>query len=166
MASCAAATMSSGVTSLSLTRSKAVRASAPQASFTGLRRGTKVDSLAVSRCSSFASQTAVAKSAAKITCDVSTPVIISLSTGALLALGRFVFLPFQRDNVAKQGLPEQNGVTHFEAGDTRAQEAVSFLKTNDPAGFTIVDVLAWGALGHAIGFFVLATFTNGYNPQF
>jgi len=153
--------------SLSLKRSKAVQASAaPQVSFSGLRRGTKVDSVAMSRSTSFASQTAIAKSSGKVTCDVSTPLIISLSTGGLLALGRFVFLPFQRDNVSKQGLPEQNGVSHFEAGDSRAQEVVSVLKTNDPAGFTLVDVLAWGALGHAVGFFILATASNGYNPQF
>lgn len=68
--------------------------------------------------------------------------------------------------VSRQGLPEQNGVTHFDAGDSRAQEVQSLLKTNDPAGFTLVDVLAWGALGHAIGFFVLATANNGYTPQF
>lgn len=68
--------------------------------------------------------------------------------------------------VARQGLPEQNGVTHFEAGDSRAQEVTSLMKTNDPAGFTLVDVLAWGALGHAIGFFILATSNNGYEPRF
>lgn len=100
MASCAA-TMT-GMASLSLTRSnKAVKASAVTAApFAGLRRGTKVDSLALTRSSSFASQTAVAKSSAKITCEANTSLIISLSTGALLALGRFVFLPFQRDNVS------------------------------------------------------------------
>jgi len=108
----------------------------------------------------------VVKSAARTTCAANTALTISLSTGALLFLGRFVFLPFQRDNVARQGLPEQNGVTHFEAGDSRAQEVTSLMKTNDPAGFTIVDVLAWGALGHAIGFFILATSNNGYEPTF
>ncbi|KAE9456516.1 hypothetical protein C3L33_11476, partial [Rhododendron williamsianum] len=36
------------------------------------------------------------------------------------------------------GLPEQNGLTHFEAGDTRAKEYVSLLKSNDPVGFNIV----------------------------
>ncbi|KAG0567345.1 hypothetical protein KC19_7G127800 [Ceratodon purpureus] len=168
MASCAATMTGMAASSLSLKRSRAVQASAaPQVSFSGLRRGTKVDSIAMSRSSSFASQTAIAKSAAKVTCDgANTSLIITLSTGALLAMGRFVFLPFQRDNVSRQGLPEQNGTTHYEAGDSRAQEAVSFLKTNDPAGFTLVDVLAWGALGHAIGFFILATASNGYNPQF
>lgn len=137
-----------------------------KANFSGLRRGTKVDSIAMSRSSSFASKTAIAKSSGKVTCEANTALTITLSTGALLFLGRFVFLPFQRDNVSRQGLPVQNGVTHFDAGDSRAQEVTSFLKTNDPAGFTIVDVLAWGALGHAVGFFILATINNGYNPQF
>ncbi|KAL1204887.1 Photosystem I reaction center subunit V [Cardamine amara subsp. amara] len=52
-------------------------------------------------------------------------VVISLSTGLSLFLGRFVFFNFQRENVAKQGLPEQNGKTHFEAGDDRAKEYMS-----------------------------------------
>jgi len=100
MVSCAAATMTGVAASgLSLKRSKAVHV-APQASFAGLRRSTKVHSLAMTRTSSFASQTAAAKSCGKVTCDATTPLIISLSTGALLALGRFVFLPFQRDNVS------------------------------------------------------------------
>jgi photosystem I subunit V len=30
------------------------------------------------------------------------------------------------------------------------------LKTGDPAGFNLVDVLAWGSLGHAVGFAALA----------
>lgn len=57
-------------------------------------------------------------------------------------------------------------MTHAEAGDSRAAENEGLLKTNDPAGFTIVDVLGWGALGHAIGFFILAAASNGYNPTF
>jgi photosystem I subunit V len=40
---------------------------------------------------------------------------------------------------------------------SRAQEAVWLLKTNDPAGFNLIDVLSWGALGHAAGYFILAT---------
>jgi photosystem I subunit V len=114
---------------------------------------------------SWESQTKLARGNARTVC-LDTPVVISLSTGALLFLGRFVLLPFQRAQIAVQGLPEQNGVTHFEAGDSRAQEVSSLLKTNDPAGFTIVDLLAWGALGHAIGYFVLATASNGYDPTF
>lgn len=140
---------------------------------------------------------------------------------AALALGRFVFLPYHRRSLAKAGMPTQNGKTHLQAGDLRAEEA-SFvvrrrlmalllgrglclrsrqqlptpragvatafrrlwaqaalccahqphsslpsqpaapqLKTNDPAGFTIVDVMAWGALGHAAAFYLLATSSLG-----
>ncbi|KAF4349105.1 photosystem I reaction center subunit V, chloroplastic [Cannabis sativa] len=93
-------------------------------------------------------------------------VVISLSTGLSLFLGRFVFFNFQRENVAKQGLPEQNGVTHFEAGDVRAKEYVSLLKSNDPVGFNIVDVLAWGSIGHIVAYYILATSSNGYDPKF
>ncbi|XP_059662316.1 photosystem I reaction center subunit V, chloroplastic [Cornus florida] len=91
--------------------------------------------------------------------------VISLSTGLSLFLGRFVFFDFQRENVAKQ-VPEQNGVTHFEAGDTRAKEYVSLLKSNDPVGFNIVDVLAWGSIGHIVAYYILATSSNGYDPKF
>ncbi|KAF5727871.1 hypothetical protein HS088_TW21G00009 [Tripterygium wilfordii] len=98
--------------------------------------------------------------------ELSTPLVISLSTGLSLFLGRFVFFAFQRENVAKQGLPEQNGVTHFEAGDTRAKEYVSLLKSNDPVGFNIIDVLAWGSIGHIVAYYILATSSNGYNPAF
>lgn len=31
------------------------------------------------------------------------------------------------------------------------------LKTNDPAGFNIIDVFAWGALGHVLAYSVLAS---------
>ncbi|XP_030932649.1 photosystem I reaction center subunit V, chloroplastic [Quercus lobata] len=97
--------------------------------------------------------------------ELSTPLVISLSTGLSLFLGRFVFFNFQRENVAKQ-VPEQNGVTHFEAGDTRAKEYVSLLKSNDPVGFNIVDVLAWGSIGHIVAYYILATTSNGYDPKF
>lgn len=40
---------------------------------------------------------------------------------------------------------------------THTPPAPAVLKTNDPAGFTIVDVMAWGALGHAAAFYLLAT---------
>ncbi|KAL9240070.1 hypothetical protein vseg_014331 [Gypsophila vaccaria] len=98
--------------------------------------------------------------------ELNPSVVISLSTGLSLFLGRFVFFNFQRENVAKQGLPEQNGVTHFEAGDTRAKEYVSLLKSNDPVGFNIVDVLAWGSIGHIVAYYILATSSNGYDPKF
>jgi photosystem I reaction center subunit V len=74
----------------------------------------------------------------------------SAATAGSLALGRFVFLPFQRDNVKRQGLGKQNGVTHPEAGDKFAQEASFALNTNDPAGFNLIDVFAWGAVCAAV----------------
>ncbi|PSC68341.1 Photosystem I reaction center subunit chloroplastic [Micractinium conductrix] len=83
--------------------------------------------------------------------------VVGGSTIAALALGRFVFLPFHRASLAKAGMPTQNGQTHAAAGDSRAEEASFVLKTNDPAGFTLVDVMAWGALGHAAAFYLLAT---------
>ncbi|KAI3974295.1 hypothetical protein MKX01_030964 [Papaver californicum] len=98
--------------------------------------------------------------------ELSPSLVISLSTGLSLFLGRFVFFNFQRENVAKQGLPEQNGMTHFEAGDSRAKEYVSLLKSNDPVGFNIVDVLAWGSIGHIVAYYILATSSNGYDPKF
>ncbi|XP_009627202.1 photosystem I reaction center subunit V, chloroplastic-like [Nicotiana tabacum] len=98
--------------------------------------------------------------------ELNTSLVISLSTGLSLFLGRFVFFNFQRENVAKQGLPEQNGVSHFEAGDSRAKEYVSLLKSNDPVGFNIVDVLAWGSIGHIVAYYILATSSNGYDPKF
>nr|XP_043606872.1 photosystem I reaction center subunit V, chloroplastic [Erigeron canadensis] len=101
-----------------------------------------------------------------IKAELNPSLVISLSTGLSLFLGRFVFFNFQRENVAKQGLPEQNGVTHFEAGDTRAKEYVSLLKSNDPVGFNIVDVLAWGSIGHIVAYYILATSSNGYDPNF
>ncbi|KAK6934694.1 Photosystem I reaction center subunit V/PsaK [Dillenia turbinata] len=100
-----------------------------------------------------------------IKAELNPSLVISLSTGLSLFLGRFVFFNFQRENVAKQ-VPEQNGLTHFEAGDTRAKEYVSLLKSNDPVGFNIVDVLAWGSIGHIVAYYILATSSNGYDPKF
>ncbi|DBA86127.1 TPA: hypothetical protein ACH3X1_005642 [Trebouxia sp. C0004] len=96
-----------------------------------------------------------------------TNLIISGATAVSLALGRFVFLDFQRDNANRQGLPVQNGVPYAEAGDKLSEEA-SFLKgTNDPAGFNLIDVFAWGAIGHVLGYAALAIIslnTIGINP--
>ncbi|KGN56044.1 photosystem I reaction center subunit V, chloroplastic [Cucumis sativus] len=97
--------------------------------------------------------------------ELNPSLVISLSTGLSLFLGRFVFFNFQRENVGKQ-VPEQNGLTHFEAGDVRAKEYVSLLKSNDPVGFNIVDVLAWGSIGHIVAYYILATSSNGYDPKF
>uniref|UniRef100_A0A1D1ZJ85 Photosystem I reaction center subunit V, chloroplastic n=1 Tax=Anthurium amnicola TaxID=1678845 RepID=A0A1D1ZJ85_9ARAE len=98
--------------------------------------------------------------------ELSAPLVISLSTGLSLFLGRFVFFNFQRENVAKQGPGKQNGVSHFEAGDVRAKEYSSLLKSNDPVGFNVVDVLAWGSIGHIVAYYILATASNGYDPKF
>ncbi|XP_068642687.1 photosystem I reaction center subunit V, chloroplastic-like [Aristolochia californica] len=107
-----------------------------------------------------------ARSQSSIKAELSAPLVISLSTGLSLFLGRFVFFNFQRENLAKQGLPVQNGKTHFEAGDVRAKEYVGLLKSNDPVGFNIVDVLAWGSIGHIVAYYILATSSNGYDPKF
>ncbi|CAL8469380.1 g8921 [Coccomyxa elongata] len=95
-----------------------------------------------------------------------TNLVIGGCTVASLALGRFVFLDFQRANAKKQGLPQQNGQSNIEAGDRLAEEASFALKTNDPAGFNLVDVFAWGAIGHALGYFILATSSLNNTPGF
>lgn len=46
---------------------------------------------------------------------LATQIVISGATAASLALGRFVFLPFQRDNVARQGIG--NNLFSREAGE-------------------------------------------------
>nr|4Y28_G Chain G, photosystem I reaction center [Pisum sativum] len=94
--------------------------------------------------------------------ELNPSLVISLSTGLSLFLGRFVFFNFQRENVAKQGLPEQNGVTHFEAGDSRAKEYAGVSKS----AAALVDVLAWGSIGHIVAYYILATSSNGYDPKF
>ena len=86
-----------------------------------------------------------------------TNLIVGGATVAALALGRFVVLPYHRASLAQAGLPKQNGVSHFEAGDRLAEEVTFLTNTNDPAGFTIVDVFAWGALGHAAGYYILVS---------
>ncbi|XP_010673384.2 photosystem I reaction center subunit V, chloroplastic [Beta vulgaris subsp. vulgaris] len=113
------------------------------------------------------SKFSTSESRRSMTCraELSPSLVISLSTGLSLFLGRFVFFNFQRENMAKQ-VPEQNGLTHFEAGDSRAKEYVSLLKSNDPVGFNIVDVLAWGSIGHIVAYYILATASNGYDPKF
>merc|ERR1711904_401998 len=81
--------------------------------------------------------------------------IMGVSNLVMLALGRLVFLPYQRRQITKAGLPMQNGETHVVAGDRLAQEASFVTKTADPAGFNTVDVLAWGSLGHVLGYTTL-----------
>ena len=89
--------------------------------------------------------------------------IVSAINGAMLAIGRFGFLPYQRRQIEKAGLPLQNDVTSLQAGmseglatDKLATEAKVF-ETKDPAGFTLIDTIAWGSLGHVLAFVVLAT---------
>ncbi|GIL95599.1 hypothetical protein Vretimale_1588, partial [Volvox reticuliferus] len=80
--------------------------------------------------------------------------VISGSTAAFLAVGRFVFLPYQRREAnfdASVG-PKTTGSTYFDD----LQKTSTVFGTNDPAGFNIIDVFGWGALGHAVGFAVLA----------
>ena len=80
----------------------------------------------------------------------------------MLFLGRFVFRDFQKSALVKQGLPQQNGQTHFAAGDDRAkeQDGVVTASFGDPAQFGIVEVLSWGSLGHAIGFAFAVLYNN------
>merc|ERR1712146_460724 len=84
-----------------------------------------------------------------------TNLIISVSNFALLALGRLVFLPYQRRQISNAGLPMQNGETHSAAGDLLSQEASFVTKSADPSGFNSIDVLAWGSIGHMLGFTAL-----------
>jgi photosystem I subunit V len=79
------------------------------------------------------------------------------ATADSLFLGRFVFFEYQKKSAAKAGLPKQNGMTHLEAGDRLAAESSVVASSGDPAGFTIPLLLAWGAIGHALGYFALAT---------
>ena len=90
--------------------------------------------------------------------------VVGGATFASPALGRFVFLPFHRSSLAKAGMPKQNGQTHLQAGDRLAEEVTFFTNTNDPAGFSLVDVFAWGALGHAAAFYILATSALAKSP--
>jgi photosystem I reaction center subunit V len=53
------------------------------------------------------------------------------------------------------------GTTYF---DSLQQDASFITTTNDPAGFTLIDTFAWGALGHALGFAILAASSSGTIP--
>jgi len=84
-----------------------------------------------------------------------TQVVVSATTIAALAVGRFAFLGQQRGRVAQADAigPKSGGATYFE----RLSQDASFIKTTgDPEGFGIIDVFAWGALGHAVAFTILA----------
>ncbi|KAJ4866766.1 hypothetical protein Rs2_51701 [Raphanus sativus] len=159
-----ATTSASALLSPTTTFSKAISQKTPNSiSFHGLRPLRLGGSSSLPKLSTTSGRRS--SSSAVVRAELSPSVVISLSTGLSLFLGRFVFFNFQRENVAKQ-VPEQNGKTHFEAGDDRAKEYVSLLKSNDPVGFNIVDVLAWGSIGHIVAYYVLATSSNGYDPSF
>lgn len=64
-----------------------------------------------------------------------------------------IFIPRPRDGLL--AISQQDGKTYVDAGDERAEEQM--FTTGDPAGFTIIDVLAWGSLGHALGYAALAS---------
>ncbi|GAQ86893.1 photosystem I subunit V [Klebsormidium nitens] len=127
----------------------------------GLRQVNRLDNVAPSHA---AVLPRVAQSS-RVVC-LNPSIVISGSTALSLALGRFAFRPFWKRTNEEQGRPVQNGVTHEDAGDSRAAEVSSVLKSNDPEGFSVVEVLAWGAIGHAIAYFILATASNGYEPKF
>jgi photosystem I subunit V len=61
-------------------------------------------------------------------------VTVTACNAAMLFLGRFAFMPYQRAQIAKAGLPTQNGATHEASGDSYAKEASFITSTNDPAG--------------------------------
>nr|6SL5_G Chain G, PsaG [Dunaliella salina] len=82
-------------------------------------------------------------------------VAIGGSTVSFLALGRFVFLPYQRRRTEMEVGPGRLGPKT--TGDTffdRLQKPASFVETKskDPSGFG-----GWhAALGHVFGYFLLA----------
>jgi len=89
---------------------------------------------------------------------------VSAGTAAALVVGRFAFLPFQRrtnSSAAEVSGPKTTGDTYF---DSLQQDASFITTTNDPAGFTLIDTLAWGALGHAVAFAFLGATSSGVIP--
>lgn len=63
------------------------------------------------------------------------------TTGLSLAAGRFGLFPTARRGALEPGLKLSDRGAAGSAG----------VATGDPAGFTIVDVIALGAFGHALG---------------
>jgi photosystem I subunit V len=92
--------------------------------------------------------------------DLNTQLVVGASTVAALAVGRFAFLGQQRGRAAQSDAvgPKSGGSTYFE----KLSQDASFIKsTGDPEGFGIIDVFAWGALGHAVAFAFLAAQSCG-----
>uniref|UniRef100_A0A7S4X3M1 PSI-G n=1 Tax=Mesostigma viride TaxID=41882 RepID=A0A7S4X3M1_MESVI len=135
-------------------------------SFAGLRKVNAVDNLNVraeAKVSRPSGKVSSGVNHRKETVCFAPNVTICVCNALMLSLGRFAFLPWQRYTNSKAGQPKQNGVTHFDSGDNYAAEMTTMLKSNDPAGFNVIDVLAWGSLGHALGYAALAIESNGYN---
>ncbi|KAF8060105.1 hypothetical protein HT031_005044 [Scenedesmus sp. PABB004] len=89
---------------------------------------------------------------------------VCAGTATMLAVGRFAFLPLHRRDLERSAAtagPKTTGSTYF---DSLQQEASFITTTNDPAGFTLIDTFAWGALGHALGFAFLAASSSGTIP--
>jgi photosystem I subunit V len=92
--------------------------------------------------------------------DLNTQLVVGASTVAALSVGRFAFLGQQRGRVSQADAvgPKTTGTTYFD----KLQQDASFIKsTGDPAGFSLVDLAAWGSLGHAVGFAILAAQSCG-----
>ncbi|KAI8472717.1 MAG: photosystem I reaction center subunit V [Monoraphidium minutum] len=92
-----------------------------------------------------------------------TNLAVSAATAASLIVGRFAFLPFQRRTQDKSQAvgPKTTGSTYF---DALQQDASFITTTGDPAGFTIIDTMGWGALGHAVAFAFLGASSSGVIP--
>lgn len=92
--------------------------------------------------------------------DLNTQLVIGASTVAALSVGRFAFLKQQRGRVGQADAvgPKSTGTSYF---DKLSQDASFIKSTGDPEGFGIIDVFAWGALGHAVGFAFLASQSCG-----
>jgi photosystem I subunit V len=80
--------------------------------------------------------------------------VVSGATGLMLSAGRFAFLPFQRKTQEKAMLvtPKTTGTSW---SDNLSKDATFVMKSGDPSGFNLIDVMGWGALGHAVGFAAL-----------
>eukprot|EP00873_Tetraselmis_striata_P040557 jgi/Tetstr1/460821/TSEL_000575.t1 len=99
--------------------------------------------------------------AAPVRASADPMIVIGGCNAAMLALGRFVFMPYVKSQQEKAGQPVQNGVTHLAAGDRLAEEASFITRSGgDPAGFSIIDTIAWGSLGHVLGFTAIVLSNN------
>mmetsp|Transcript_112 Transcript_112/g.233 ORF Transcript_112/g.233 Transcript_112/m.233 type:complete len:130 (-) Transcript_112:2400-2789(-) len=91
----------------------------------------------------------------KVQAVLEPSVAIGGATVASLFLGRFVFLPYQRReaNFDSSVGPKTTGNSYYDKLQTQSSFT---LTSKDPAGFGIIDVMGWGALGHVVGYAALA----------